>query len=64
MEAPERNPQIAGLFHDFYELLNQKKYDDAENILDEIDEYRAYHDREVAANRVKLKLERIRGGRG
>lgn len=64
MGAPERNPQIAGLFHNFYELLGQKKYDDAEKVLDEIDEQRAYHDREVAANRVKLKLERIRGGQG
>lgn len=62
MGAPERNPLVAELFHNFYELLDQKKYDEAEHILDKIDEQRAYHDKEAVANRVKLKLERIRGG--
>ena len=53
---------IAELFDRFDVLLNQGKYDDAEEILNEIDEQRDYHDKEVTANRVKLKLERIRGG--
>lgn len=62
MGVSERNPAIAKLFDRFYSLLNYGQYDDAEKILDEIDEQRDYHDKEVAANRVKLKLERIRKG--
>jgi len=62
MGVSERNPVIAGLFNQFYSLLNDGRYDEAEKILDEIDGQRDYHDKEVAANRVKLKLERIRGG--
>lgn len=62
MGASDRNPVIAELFEKFYALLNERQYDEAEKILDEIDEQRDYHDKEVAANRVKLKLERIRGG--
>ena len=63
MGVSDRNPAVAKLFEKFYILLNNGQYDDAEEILDEIDEQRAYHDKEVAANRVKLKLERIRGGK-
>ncbi len=63
MGVSERNPAIAGLFDQFYAVLNEGQYDEAEKVLDEIDEQRDYHDKEVAANRVKLKLERIRGGR-
>lgn len=62
MGVSERNPVIADLFNQFDSLLNDRKYDDAEKILDEIDGKRDYHDKEVAADRVKLKLERIRGG--
>ena len=62
MGVPDRNPVIAELFDKFYVLLNQGKYDDAEETLNAIDEQRDYHDKEVTANRVKLKLERIRGG--
>lgn len=62
MGVSERNPAIADLFSRFYSLLNNGQYDDAEKILDEIDGQRDYHDKEVAADRVKLKLERIRGG--
>lgn len=62
MGVSERNPVIADLFKQFDSLLNDRKYDDAEKILDEIDGKRDYHDKEVAADRVKLKLERIRGG--
>lgn len=62
MGAPDRNPAISKLFSRFYSLLNDGKYDMAEKILDEIDGQRDYHDKEVAAGRVKLKLERIRGG--
>ena len=63
MGVSDRNPAVAELFEKFYALLNHGQYDAAEEILDEIDEQRAYHDKEVAANRVKLKLERIRGGK-
>ena len=61
MGVSERNPMVAGLFDRFYRLLDQKDYEEAENVLDEIDEQRNYQDKEVAACRVKLKLERIRG---
>lgn len=62
MGVSDRNPVIADLFSRFYSLLNDGQYDVAEKILDEIDGQRDYHDKEVAADRVKLKLERIRGG--
>ena len=62
MGVSERNPVIAELFSRFYSLLNDGQYDEAEKVLDEIDGQRDYHDKEVAADRVKLKLERIRGG--
>ena len=62
MGVSDRNPAIADLFSRFYSMLNEGQYDVAEKILDEIDGQRAYHDKEVAADRVKLKLERIRGG--
>ena len=63
MGVSDRNPAVAKLFDKFYLLLNDRQYDDAEKILDEIDEQRDYHDKEATADRVKLKLERIRGGR-
>lgn len=62
MDVSERNPVVAKLFNRFDSLLNDRRYDDAEKVLDEIDGQRDYHDKEVAADRVKLKLERIRGG--
>ena len=62
MGVSDRNPVIDNLFKRFYVELNDGRYDDAEKTLDEIDEHREYHDKEVTANRVKLKLERIRGG--
>ena len=63
MGVSDRNPKIAKLFDQFYSFLNNGQYDEAEDILDEIDQQREYHDKEVAAGRVKLKLERIRGGK-
>ena len=62
MGVTERNPQISELFMQFYELLDQKHFDEAERVLDEIDRERDYHDKEVASCRVKLSLEKIRGG--
>lgn len=62
MGVSERNPTVAALFDRFYSFLNDRKYDEAEQILDEIDEQRNFHDKEAAADRVKLKLEKIRGG--
>ena len=61
MDVSDRNPVTAELFDKFYISLNEKRYDDAEKILDQIDEQRDYHDKEAATDRVKLKLERIRG---
>lgn len=62
MDVPERDPETANLFREFDELLAIKQFDEAEKKLDSIDERRGGHDREVSKNRVKLKLERIRGG--
>ena len=62
MGVTERNPAIAKLFQEFYHRLDEKQYDIAEEVLNEIDEHRDYHDKEVAACRVKLRLERIREG--
>lgn len=62
MDVPERDPEIADLFREFDELLAEKQFDVAEKKLDSIDERREGHDKEVSKNRVKLKLERIRGG--
>lgn len=63
MGAASRVPAVAELFSKFSKLLAEKKFDEAEKILDEIDEQRDYHDNEVVANRVKLSVERIRGGK-
>lgn len=57
-----RPPEVEKQFREFYEALDQKEYDRAEKILDELDVLRNYHDPEIAAGRVKLKLERLRGG--
>ncbi len=62
MEVKDRPPKVAEMFERFYHLLQDKNYKEAEQILDEIDTLRDYHDQEVAGCRVKLKLERIRGG--
>lgn len=63
MNVPERNPEIAGLFKEFERFLNDGQFDEAEKKLDMIDEIRGGHDKEVSKNRVKLKLEKIRGGK-
>lgn len=63
MDAKERNPIVADMFLKYYDHLNAGKYDDAESVLDEIDAERGGHDKTVAGERVKLKLERIRGGK-
>lgn len=63
MGVTERPPEVAKRFDTFYEQLAAQELDQAEHTLDEIDELRDYHDQEVAGCRVKLKLERIRGGK-
>lgn len=63
MGVPERDPDTAKLFKQFDEFIVKKDFDNAEAILDKIDEIRDGHDTEVSRNRVKLKLERIRGGK-
>lgn len=62
MGVTERPPEVSKLFENFYVQLAEKKFELAERILDQIDKLRDYHDPEVAGCRVKLKLERIRGG--
>jgi len=62
MGVKERPVAVAQLFETFYTLLVDKKFDEAEHILDQLDLLRGYHDSEIASCRVKLKLERIRGG--
>ena len=62
MGVTERPPEVSKLFENFYVQLAEKKFELAEHILDQIDKLRDYHDPEVAGCRVKLKLERIRGG--
>lgn len=63
MGVSERNPEVADLFAQFQRHLDAREYDQADEVLEAIDEKRGYHDREVAGCRVKLKMERIRGGR-
>ncbi len=60
MGVSERNPEIAAQFDEFYRLMNARDFDKAEEILDQIDEKRNFHDETIVAQRVKLKLERIR----
>ena len=63
MGVPDRTPEVAGLFSEFDKALIEGRFDDAEQILDVIDEKRDYHDSMVVADRIKLKVERIRGGK-
>ena len=63
MGFSERPPEVTKLFSQFYELLAAKEFYQAEQILNQIDELRGYHDQEVASCRVKLKLERMRGSK-
>ena len=63
MGVSERPPEIKKLFSEFYDKLNDKDFDEAEKILNQLDIIREYHDPELAGARVKLKLERIRGER-
>lgn len=62
MGVEERPDAVAQLFSKFYEDLAQKDFDTAESTLDKLDELRECHDSEVASCRVKLRLERLRGG--
>lgn len=62
MGVDERPEQITCLFKRFYQHLSAHEYDAAESTLNQLDELREYHDPEVAGCRVKLKMERIRGG--
>ncbi|MGL4854341.1 MAG: AAA family ATPase, partial [Lentisphaeria bacterium] len=64
MGVTSRPTPISKIFSQFYENLNEKKFDLAESDLNKIAEIRGEHDNEVAGCRVKLKLERIRGGKG
>ncbi|MBQ0000497.1 MAG: AAA family ATPase [Clostridiales bacterium] len=62
MGVRSRNPKLADMFDRFDDYMDAEEYDLAEKLLDEIDEMREYHDPEVAGNRVRLQMERIRGG--
>ncbi len=63
MGVTERDPEVASLFSEFEALLAKKDYEEAEKILNRIDALRGYHDKQVAASRVKLRLERIRASK-
>ncbi len=63
MGVTERPPEVAVLFQNFYLFLQEGDFASAEETLDQLDILRDYHDPEVASCRVKLKLERIRGGK-
>ena len=63
MGVTERPPEVSKLFENFYLKLSDHEFDLAEQTLDQLDELRGYHDPEVVGCRVKLKLERIRGGK-
>lgn len=62
MGVEERPHDVAELFAQFYQDLSQKNFDAAEQALDQLDELREHHDPEVAGCRVKLRLEKLRGG--
>lgn len=63
MGVSGRPPEVEEKFQKFNEALKQQDYDQAENILNQLDILRDYHDPDITAGRVKLKLERLRGGK-
>lgn len=63
MGVSERPKEVAELFDEFYKQMGAKMFDKAESVLNQIDELRDNHDAEATGCRVKLKLERMRGGR-
>lgn len=62
MGVDDRPDSISQMFKNFDAALEGKDYSGAEHILNQLDELREYHDPEVARCRVKLKVERFRGG--
>lgn len=62
MGVAERTEEVAEKFAEFYSLLQQKQFQQAGGVLDEIARLRDYHDEELAGCRVQLQLEKIRGG--
>ena len=62
MGVEDRPDELVEHFKRFYTLLDNKDFDEAETVLNRIDTLRDYHDPEVSSCRVKLKIERIRGG--
>ena len=64
MGVDDRPNQVSQMFKAFYAALDDRDFDNAEYVLNQLDELREYHDAEVASCRVKLKMEKIRGGGG
>lgn len=62
MGVEERPQKVVQLFDLFYKYLEKQNFAEAEQTLDQIDELREYHDPEVSSCRVKLRLEKLRGG--
>ena len=62
MGVDERPDVVAQLFNQFYQSLEQKDFTAAEDTLNKLDRLREGHDPEVTSCRVKLRLERLRGG--
>lgn len=63
MDVEERPLEVASLFEKFYRYLERQEFEAAEQTLEQLDTLREYHDPEIAGCRVKLKLEKLRGGR-
>lgn len=64
MGVDDRPDQVSHMFKAFYAALDNRDFDNAEHVLNQLDELREYHDVEVSSCRVKLKMEKIRGGGG
>lgn len=64
MDTAERPVEVKKMFSDFYECLNQTKYDQAERVLDDLEALIGNNDSDLPACRLKLKLRKHRGGRG
>lgn len=64
MEVEERPQEVADLFEEFYRLLEDAQFEQAEELLEKLDKVRNYSDSEVARCRVKLRLARIERGAG
>jgi predicted ATP-binding protein involved in virulence len=59
MDTPIRSEAIQTMFDNFYKLLDEEKFENAEKVLEEIDNLVADYDPELASCRIKLKMEQM-----